>query len=91
MNKQEIAEFFEEAKASRTKDSFDDRLVAIEFMVCSIAAALEGSAKETSINTMNSFSENLDPLRDSTLKAVADLNVLTGDFRTLSNQLAESK
>lgn len=91
MNKQKIAEFFEEAKASRTKHSVNDRLVALEFMVCSIAAALEGSAKETHLKTMNSLSENFDPMKDPTLKAIADLNVLSADFKDLANQLADQK
>lgn len=85
MDKQKMENFLSLAKNSRAKHSTSDRLIALEVMVCSIGASLEGSSRENFLKTMNSFSETLDPMKDTTLKAIADLNVLSSDFKNLAN------
>lgn len=87
MNKQELEQFLTEAKASRTKHSVNDRLFALEVMVSSIAASLEGDTRNHFLKSMNSISETLDPMQDTTIKAIADLNVLGSDFKELSKKL----
>lgn len=91
MNKLELEAFFTQAKKSRVQHSVDDRLFALEFMVCAISASLADKERDSFLKTMNSLSESFDPSKDLTLKAIADLNVLGADFKTLSNQLANEK
>ncbi|TCQ89247.1 hypothetical protein EC840_104153 [Rahnella sp. JUb53] len=88
MDIQKLETFFEQAKSSRLKHSTGDRLIALEVMVCAIGASLEGNSREQFLNTMNTFSENWDPMKDTTIKAIADLNVLSSDFVTIFNQSA---
>lgn len=91
MTAQELEIFYIGVQVSRSKHSDKDRLIALEIALCSIAASLEGSTKETFLKTMNSFSKNLEPSQYRTIKAIADLNVLCADFNTLSNRLADQK
>ena len=85
MDKQKLETFLSLAKDSRTKHSTGDRLFALEVMVCSIGASLEGNSRESFLKTMNSFSETLNPMQDTALKAIADLNVLSANFKDLAN------
>jgi len=80
MDSQQMRELLNTAEESRKKHSTGDRLFALEIMVCAIGASLEGSSRESFLKTMNSFSTTLDPMKDSTVKAIADLNVLSSDF-----------
>ncbi|HDR2486712.1 hypothetical protein EJE23_17255 [Enterobacter chengduensis] len=91
MEKQNIEIFLNQAKESRTKHSVADRLFALEVMACALGASLEGDSRDTFLKLMNSISENIDPMADNTIKAIADLNVLSANFKTLSNQIAVVK
>lgn len=89
MDNQQLETFFEQAKDSRLKHSTEDRLIALEMMVSAIGASLEGTSRENFLKSINSFSENFNPMKDSTIKAIADLNVLSADFKTFFNQSAD--
>ena len=80
-NEGSINEFLSEAKSSRLKHSAEDRIFALEVMVSAIGASIEGDAHKNLCSIMNSFSEASEPTQNKTLKAVADLNVLSGDFK----------
>ncbi|MEW5560234.1 hypothetical protein AB1287_08285 [Enterobacter asburiae] len=91
MEKQKIETFLNQAKDSRIKHSTEDRLFALEVMTCALGASLEGDARDKFLKVMNSISENINPMADTTIKAIADLNVLSADFKTLSNQIESVK
>lgn len=91
MEKQKIETFLDQAKDSRTKHSAEDRLFALEVMACALGASLEGESRDNFLAMMNSISENINPMSDTVIKAIADLNVLSANFKTLSNQLAAGK
>lgn len=89
MDNQQLATFFNQAKDSRLKHSTEDRLIALEMMVAAIGASLEGTSRDDFLKSINSFSENFNPMKDSTIKAIADLNVLSSNFKTFFNQSAD--
>jgi hypothetical protein len=91
MEKQNIEIFLNQAKESRAKHSTEDRLFALEVMACALGASLEGESRDNFLKVMNSISENINPMNNSVIKAIADLNVLSADFKTLSNQLEAVK
>lgn len=86
MDTQKMETFLAQAKDSRTKHSVNDRLFALEIMISAIGASLEGSSRDNFLKSMNSISETLDPMKDSTIKAIADLNVLSADVKTFFSQ-----
>lgn len=91
MEKQNIEIFLNQAKESRVKHSTEDRLFALEVMACALGASLEGESRDNFLKVMNSISDNINPMTNSAIKAIADLNVLSADFKTLSNQLEAAK
>ncbi|WP_145569668.1 hypothetical protein [Yersinia mollaretii] len=82
-NKVKLVQFFDDAKQSRVSHSVGNRLVALEFMVCAVGASLDGENRERFLAIMNSFSVAHDSNQDDTFKAIADLNVLSADFKNL--------
>jgi DNA polymerase III delta prime subunit len=86
MNNKNLENFLAQAKDSRAAHSVNDRLFALEAMVCSIGASLDEESRANFLKLMNSFSENINPVTNSTVKAIADLNVLSADFKTMLNQ-----
>ncbi len=85
-NKDKLNEFFSMAIESRPKHSSEDRLIAVEVMVCAIAASLEGDAMENFLKIMNSFSET-QSMRIPTNKAIADLSVLSANFKSYGDSI----
>ncbi|CAG9421005.1 MULTISPECIES: hypothetical protein [Providencia] len=79
-NKSELQDFFQQARKSREVHNIEDRILALEMMTCAIAASLEGKSRENFLTMMNSHSHVNNPMKNSSFKAVADLNVLSANF-----------
>jgi hypothetical protein len=82
MQRQQLDTFFEQAKESRLQHTVNDRLIALEVMICAIGASLDENSRKNFLKIMNTFSETNDPMKDATLKAIADLNVLSAGFKS---------
>lgn len=89
-NEVELQNFFQKARKSREVHSVEDRILSLEIMTCAIAASFEGKSRENFLTMMNSHSHVNNPMKNSTFKAVADLNVLSADFITEFNNLKNS-
>ncbi|WP_208607615.1 hypothetical protein, partial [Xenorhabdus thuongxuanensis] len=87
ISKDELVQFFEDAKKSRTLHTIEDRITALEIMTCAIAASLKGESRENFLTIMNSFSLTNNPMKNRTDKSVADLHVLSANFVTILNSL----
>ncbi|TXE26905.1 hypothetical protein [Serratia ureilytica] len=85
-NKDKLNEFFSMAIESRPKHSLENRLIAVEVMVCAIAASLDGDSRGNFLKIMNSFSET-QSMRKPTNKAVADLSVLSAKFKSYGDSI----